>query len=303
MYDTLIIGSGPAGLTAAIYASRAGLRFAVAEKEYLGTGQIAFAERVDNFPTQYGIEGFELGEKMRSHAEQLGTEFIDGEVTALTDTENGWSITLADGSSLESRTVICALGASPRRLGIEGESELVGRGVSFCALCDGAFFEGKTVAVTGGGDTALSDALYLAKSCEKVYLIHRRSEFRANRTLADRVRKTDNIKLVLNAIPLEIQGSDKVTGVRFMQNGEERTIAADGVFVAVGTVPETSILSGIAELDERGFVKAGEDCVTTARGILAAGDIRTKQVRQVITACADGANAVYSVERYLNGCL
>ena len=303
MYDTLIIGSGPAGLTAAIYASRAGLRFAVAEKEYLGTGQIAFAERVDNFPTQYGIEGFELGDKMRSHAEQFGTEFIDGEVTALTETENGWSITLADGSSLESRTVICALGASPRRLGIKGESELVGRGVSFCALCDGAFFEGKTVAVTGGGDTALSDALYLAKSCEKVYLIHRRSEFRANRTLADRVRKTDNIELVLNAIPLEIQGSDKVTGVRFMQNGEERTIAADGVFVAVGTVPETSILSGIAELDERGFVKAGEDCVTTARGIFAAGDIRTKQVRQVITACADGANAVYSVERYLNGCL
>ena len=178
MYDIIILGSGPAGLTAAIYASRAGLKFAVIEKEYLGTGQIAFAERVDNYPGFYGTDGYSLGEKLREHAETLGTEFIEGEVAALAKSGSVWNISLSDGGKLEAKAVIYALGASPRKLGIKGESEYLGRGVSYCALCDGAFFAGKTVAVIGGGDTALSDALYLSKTAEKVYLIHRRDTFR-----------------------------------------------------------------------------------------------------------------------------
>ena len=300
MYDLIILGSGPAGLTAAIYASRAGLDFAVIEKEYLGTGQIAFAERVDNFPGFYGIDGCTLGDKLREHAEALGTEFIEGEVTALAKNGSAWEITLADGSSLEAKAVIYALGASPRKLGIKGESDYLGRGVSYCALCDGAFFAGKTVAVVGGGDTALSDALYLSKTSEKVYLIHRRAEFRANQTLADKVRAAENIELVLNAVPTEITGGENVESIAITQDGASRELAVSGIFAAVGTLPNTALVKGIAELDETGCIKACEDGATSAEGLFAAGDVRTKNVRQVITAAADGANAVISAGKYLN---
>lgn len=287
-------------MTAAIYAGRAGLDFAVVEKEYMGTGQIAFAERVDNYPGLYGIDGYELGEKFREHAEALGSKFIEGTVTAIARVAGAWEITFSDGCTTRAKAVVYAAGASPRKLGVKGESEFLGRGVSYCALCDGAFFADKTVAVIGGGDTALSDALYLSKTSEKVYLIHRRANFRANKTLADRVRATDNIELVLNAVPTEIFGSERVGVIRIMQEGTELTLAAEGVFVAVGTIPATSLLEGIAELDESGYVKAGEDCVTSAPGLFAAGDVRTKKVRQVITAAADGANAVFSAAAYLD---
>ena len=300
MYDLIILGSGPAGMAAAIYASRAGLDFAVVEKEYMGTGQIAFAERVDNYPGFYGIDGYDLGEKFREHAEALGTKFIEGTVTALAKVADAWEITFSDGYTIEAKAVIYALGASPRKLGIKGESEYLGRGVSYCALCDGAFFAGKTVAVIGGGDTALSDALYLSKTSEKVFLIHRRDTFRANKTLADRVIATENIEPVLNAVPTEITGGENVTGITVTQNGAERTIAAEGIFVAVGTVPCTALVKGIADLDEAGCIRAGEDGVTSAAGLFAAGDVRTKKVRQVITAAADGANAVISAGEYLD---
>ena len=300
MYDVMILGSGPAGLSAAVYASRAGMSFAVIEKDYMGTGQIAYTEQVDNYLGYYGIDGFSLGEKFREHAEALGTEFIESEVTELSRTDSGWKAVLSDGNITESKTVIYALGASPRKLGIAGEEEFAGRGVSYCALCDGAFFEGKTVTVIGGGDTALGDALYLSKTSEKVYIIHRRSEFRANASLVKKAEETANIEFVLEAVPSEIIGAESVMGVKYTQNGAEKTLITDGVFVAVGSLPNTALLSGTAELDDRGYVIADESCITSAEGLFAAGDVRTKAVRQVITAAADGANAVVSALDYIN---
>ena len=296
MFDLIILGSGPAGLTASIYAARAGLRFTVIEKEYMGTGQIAYAERVDNYPGFYGLDGYTLGEKFREHAEALGTKFNEGKVTALANADGVWSITFSDGCTTQTKAVIYALGASPRKLGIPGEAELTGRGVSYCALCDGAFFAGKAVAVIGGGDTALSDALYLSKSAEKVYLVHRRDTFRANKALTDKVLAVPNIQPVYKAVPAEIIGTDKVTGLR-LSDGE---LAVEGVFIAIGTVPNTKLLDGLSVLDGYGYIRAGEDGVTPAEGLFAAGDVRTKSVRQVITAAADGAIAVNSVCIYLN---
>ena len=300
MYDVMILGSGPAGLSAAVYASRAGLSFAVIEKDYMGTGQIVYTEQVDNYLGYCGIDGFSLGEKFREHAEALGTEFIEGEVTELSRTDSGWKILLSDGNITESKTVIYALGASPRKLGITGEEEFAGRGVSYCALCDGAFFEGKTVSVIGGGDTALGDALYLSKTSEKVYIIHRRSEFRASASLVKKAEKTANIEFILEAVPSEITGADSVTGIKLNQKGAEKNLSTDGVFVAVGSLPNTALLSGTAELDDRGYVIADESCITSAEGLFAAGDVRTKAVRQVITAAADGANALVSALNCIN---
>ncbi|WP_028516799.1 NAD(P)/FAD-dependent oxidoreductase [Ruminococcus flavefaciens] len=300
MYDVMILGSGPAGLSAAVYASRAGLSFAVIEKDYMGTGQIVYTEQVDNYLGYFGIGGFSLGEKFREHAEALGTEFIEGEVTELSRTDSGWKILLSDGNNVESKTVIYALGASPKKLGISGEEEFSGRGVSYCAICDGAFFEGKTVAVIGGGDTALGDALYLSKTAEKVYIIHRRNELRANASLVKKAEETENIQFVPESVPLEIIGAESVTGIKYTQKGTEKNMNTDGVFVAVGSLPNTSLLSGIADLDNRGYIIADENCITSADGLFAAGDVRTKVVRQVITAAADGANAVVSALDYIN---
>ena len=300
MYDVIILGSGPAGLSAAVYASRAGLSFAVIEKEYMGTGQIAYTEQVDNYLGYYGIDGFSLGEKFREHAEALGTEFIEGEVTELSRTDSIWKVVLSDGNIIESKTVIYALGASPKKLGIAGEEEFTGRGVSYCALCDGAFFEGKTVTVIGGGDTALGDALYLSKTAEKVYIVHRRNEFRANASLVKKAEETANIQFVLEAVPAEIIGDDSVTGIKLNQKGAEKNLSTNGVFVAVGSLPNTALLNGIADLDDRGYVIADESCITSAEGMFAAGDVRTKAVRQVITAAADGANAIVSALNFIN---
>ena len=300
MYDVIILGSGPAGLSAAVYASRAGLSFAVIEKDYMGTGQIAYTEQVDNYLGYYSIDGFSLGEKFREHAEALGTEFIEGEVTELSRTDSGWKVALSDGNNFEAKTVIYALGASPKKLGIAGEEEFAGRGVSYCALCDGAFFEGKTVTVIGGGDTALSDALYLSKTAEKVYVVHRRNEFRANASLVKKAEEAANIEFVLEAVPTEIIGAESVTGIKYTRNGTEKTLGTDGVFAAVGSLPNTSLLKGTADLDERGYVIADESCITSAEGLFAAGDVRTKAVRQVITAAADGANAAVSALNCIN---
>lgn len=299
MYETLIIGSGPAGTSAAIYASRARLSFAVIEKEYMGTGQIAYTERVDNYPGYYGTDGYTLGEKFREHAEALGTEFIDGEVIGFSRGENSWKVRLSDGRELEALTIIYAAGAHPKALDIEGEKEYLGRGVSYCALCDGAFYTDKTVAVIGGGDTALEDALILSKQAGRVYLIHRRREFRANKSLQEKVRACENIELILDAVPTGIIGSENVTGIKMLQGGIERELKTDGVFIAVGTVPNTEAVKDTVSLDSSGYIIAGEDCAASAEGFFAAGDIRTKRVRQVVTAAADGANAIVSVSEYL----
>lgn len=300
IYDTIIIGSGAAGLSAAIYASRSEMNFIVIEKIFMGTGQIAESERVDNYPGLYGENGYDLGEKFRSHAETLGARFIEGEVTKISPAKGIYTVYLQDGSEFETKTVIFAAGASHRKLGIKGEEELSGRGVSYCAVCDGAFYKNKVAAVVGGGDTALGDALYLSKIASKVYLIHRRDEFRANKSLCSKVAETENIETVMNAVPVEIFGDKRVEGIRINHNGREEALEVNGVFVAVGTVPGSEPLSGVVNMDSGGYIIAGEDCITSDKGIFAAGDVRTKPLRQVVTAAADGANSIYSAEKYIS---
>ncbi|MGN0574835.1 MAG: NAD(P)/FAD-dependent oxidoreductase [Ruminococcus sp.] len=299
MYDVIIIGSGPAGLSAAIYAQRAMLKGVVIEKEFMGTGQIAESSRVDNYPGLYGESGYDLGEKFRSHAEASGAEFIEAEVTEIISDSGHYVLKLSDGKVLETKTVIYAAGTYRRRLNIKGEQEFSARGISYCAVCDGAFYAGKSVAVIGGGDTALSDALYLSEMCEKVYIIHRRDSFRGSEALQERVKKTPNIELVLNAVPVEFLGDKLLSGVKYIHSGEEKTLNVNGSFTAIGSVPNTELLKGIAELDDNGYIIAGEDGITSAGGIFAAGDVRTKKLRQVVTAASDGANCVESVRNYL----
>ncbi len=295
----MIIGSGPAGLSAAVYAARSSLKFTVIEKEYLGTGQIAESERVDNYLGLYGENGFDLGEKFRQHAKVLGTQFTEGEVVKITPENGGYNLELADGGTVQTRTVIYAAGASHRRLDVSGSDRLSGKGISYCAVCDGAFYKDKTVAVIGGGDTALGDAVYLSGIAKKVYLIHRRDTFRANKRLCEAVAEKTNIETVLNATLTEIFGEKRVKAVGIQRDGKVETLDVDGVFVAIGTIPNSMVLKGVAELSPDGYVIAGEDCKTSAAGIFAAGDVRTKALRQIATAVADGANSVLSAEKYL----
>lgn len=298
IYDTIIVGSGAAGLSAAVYAARAELKFIVIEKIYMGTGQIAESERVDNYLGLYGENGFDLGEKFRAHAEALGTELVEGDVSKIIP-ENGIYKLITNEAEYEAKTVIYAAGASHRKLGIKGEEELAGRGVSYCAVCDGAFYKGKTVAVIGGGDTALGEALYLSDIAEKVYLIHRRDEFRGNKSLCSRVAAKENIEAVMSAVPEEITGESRVDGIVVSIDGNVKKLATDGIFVAVGTAPASSPLDGVVKMNDSGYIVAGENCITSDKGIFAAGDVREKPLRQVITAAADGANSVYSAEKYL----
>lgn len=296
MYDIVIIGSGPAGLSAAVYASRAQFSAVVAEKDYMGAGQIAASEQVDNYLGLPEINGYELGEKFREHAVSLGTEFFEGEVSGISKNAESYTVSFKDGSTLESRCIIYAAGTSYRRLEIPG-GELLG--VSYCATCDGAFYKGKTAAVVGGGDTALGDALYLSKIAEKVYLIHRRDTFRANRALQELVKKTPNIEVILNAVPTKVIGEKRVEGLEISVSGETKNFKVNGVFVAIGSVPNTGILNGICSLDKNGYIIADEDGITSADGLFAAGDVRTKALRQVVTAVSDGANCVLSAENYI----
>lgn len=296
MYDIVIIGSGPTGLSAAVYASRAQFSAVVAEKDYMGAGQIAASEQVDNYLGLPEINGYELGEKFREHAVSLGTEFFEGEVSGISKNAESYTVSFKDGSTLESRCIIYAAGTSYRRLEIPG-GELLG--VSYCATCDGAFYKGKTAAVVGGGDTALGDALYLSKIAEKVYLIHRRDTFRANRALQELVKKTPNIEVILNAVPTKVIGEKRVEGLEISVSGETKNFKVNGVFVAIGSVPNTGILNGICSLDKNGYIIADEDGITSADGLFAAGDVRTKALRQVVTAVSDGANCVLSAENYI----
>lgn len=299
MYDIIIIGSGSAGLSSAVYAQRAELKNIVIEKEYMGTGQIAESERVDNYLGLYGETGYDLGEKFREHALSLGTKFIDGKVCKIIPINNLYQIELSNGKIFETKTIIYALGAKHKKLNIKGETEFSGKGISYCAVCDGAFYKNKTVAVIGGGDTALGDALLLSGLSQKVYLIHRRDEFRANKMLQLKIKNTSNIELVLNAVPKKILGNKTVSSIIVNQNNNERKIDIDGIFVAIGSEPVSYLLKDIAQLDKNGYVIANEDGITSAKGIFVAGDVRTKQLRQVITAVSDGANCVISAEKYI----
>ena len=301
MYDVVIIGAGPAGLAASIYAKRAGLRAVTIEQSAVSGGQVLTTYEVDNYPGFPGINGFDLGMHFRQHADGLSCEFQEAEVLRVEDCEGGYLVTTSKGE-LRTKTVVAAMGAQHAKLNIPGEEELAGMGVSYCATCDGAFFRNRTVAVIGGGDVAVEDAIFLARSCAKVYLIHRRNELRAAKSLQEALFAADNVEIIWDTVVTEIKGQDQVESVTLqnVKNKEEKLLPVDGVFIAVGIVPVSQLLLGMDICDEKGYLIAGEDGVTGKPGIFAAGDIRTKKLRQIVTAVADGANAVTSAEHYLN---
>ena len=298
-YDLVIVGSGPAGLAAAIYAERARIRTLVIEKGMVSGGQVLTTYEVDNYPGLPGVGGYDLGTKFREHADNLGAQFAEDEVLRIEDAGDVKRI-VCEHETYEAKAVILATGASHRKLAVQGEEELAGMGVSYCATCDGAFFRKKVTAVIGGGDVALEDAIFLSRMCEKVYLIHRRDEFRGAKSIQEQVFSRENIEVVWDTVVERITGTEKVEAlaVKNVKTGEEREISVSGVFVAVGITPASQAFEGLVEMDH-GYIKAGEDCCTSCPGIFAAGDVRTKPLRQIITAAADGANAVTSVERYL----
>ena len=300
MYDVVIIGSGPAGMTAAIYAQRARLNTVVIEKQPMGGGQILNTYEVDNYPGLPLSGGFQLGMQFRKHAEASGAEFVQADVTGIQNEKDYKIIKTTKGEFL-AKAVIAATGARHRKLGVEGEEAFSGMGVSYCATCDGAFFRGKTTAVVGGGNVALEDALFLARNCEKVYLIHRRDELRGEKILQEQIRNTENIETLYSCEVKEIKGEGQVRSLDIYQKktSEVVNLAVDGVFIAVGIDPNTELYRGLVQTDQQGYLIADEDGQTSCPGIFAAGDLRTKQLRQVITAASDGASCVKSVERFL----
>ncbi|WP_287624985.1 thioredoxin-disulfide reductase [Clostridium sp.] len=300
MYDIIIIGSGPAGLSAAIYAQRACLDTIVIEKNGISGGQVLNTWEVDNYPGFPGVTGFELSRQFREHADKLGARVVQDEVVQVELSGNVKKV-VCEEETYEARCVILASGAHHRTLEVPGEEELRGAGVSYCATCDGAFFRGRTVAVVGGGDAALEDAIFLARMCEKVYIVHRRDKLRGAKRLQERLQALENVEFVWNSETAAIEGNGQVEALRLRQTkiGEERRLDVDGVFIAVGIAPESELYAGQLELDEQGYIRADESGQTSVPGVFAAGDVRTKALRQILTAASDGANCVASAERYL----
>ncbi len=297
MHDVIIIGGGPAGLTAALYCARSALETLVIEKYPLCGGQMLLTDIIDNFPASPPAGGFELAAHFKNQAAEAGAEFLNADVSHISD--GSVKTVCAGGKDHLSRTVIYAAGAVHKKLGVPGENELAGKGVSYCAVCDGGFFKDRTVSVIGGGDTALKDALYLSSICEKVYLIHRRNEFRGSPLLLKKCTETSNIEILRNTVCTAVTGHEKVTGITAVSENKACEIKCSGVFAAVGMSPVSDLLTEICDTDESGYILAGENCATSAEGIFAAGDVRRKPLRQIVTACADGANAAYSAREYL----
>lgn len=298
VYDVVIIGSGPAGLAASVYAQRAKLNALVIEKAMSG-GQVLTTYEVDNYPGMPGIGGFDLGMKFREHADDLGADFVTDEVLRV-EVDGNLRNVVCEEDTYVTKTVVIATGAAHRKLEVPGEEELTGMGVSYCATCDGAFFKNRTVAVVGGGDVALEDAIFLSRMCKKVYLIHRRDQFRGAKTLQEKVMMTEEIEILWDTVVDEISGTDQVEQLKLAnkKTGESSVLPVDGVFIAVGITPNSQVFESLVDM-EHGYIVAGEDGKTSVPGIFAAGDVRTKQLRQIVTAAADGANAITSVERYL----
>ena len=300
IYDLAILGAGPAGICAAIYATRAKLNTIWLDKKFVQGGQIVDTYEVDNYPGLPGITGLDLGEAMAGHAKKLGMKPQREPVRSI-EAEQGIKVIRTKKNEYRARAVIIACGATHRHLGIPGEEELSGMGVSYCATCDAPFFQDRTVVVVGGGNVAVEDAILLSRTCKKVYLVHRRDELRAEKILQECLFACKNVELIWDSIPLSIEGTDKVEALKIQnkKTQEESFIETDGVFIAVGIVPGTEKFKDLVKLDEAGYIVAGEDGITSEPGIFAAGDIRTKNLRQVVTAVADGANAVASAQRYL----
>ena len=321
MYDLIIIGSGPAGLSAAVYAKRAGQDALVMEKSPMSGGQVLTTYEVDNYLGMPGINGYDLGMKFREHADRMGVEFLETEVSGVERIKNrnryeentselvaasnsgageGFCI-VTDKGEYRAKTILAATGAVHAKLGVPGEEELAGMGVSYCATCDGAFFRNRVVAVVGGGDVAVEDAIFLARTSQKVYLIHRRDELRAAKVLQERVKNLSNVEILWDTVVDEILGEDQVKkiSIRNVVSGEKRELEMDGVFIAVGIHPNTELFENLVECDEKGYIIAGEDGATTEDGIFAAGDVRSKPLRQIVTAVADGANAIAGIQNFL----
>lgn len=300
MYDVIIIGGGPAGLTAALYALRAGKSVLVIEKNAFG-GQITWSPKVENFPTIESISGTELADRLTSQVMNQGADMELDEVTSV-EIKDGIKVVKTEfGETFEGKALIIATGAKPRMLGVQREEELVGAGVCYCAVCDGAFYKGHPVAVNGGGNSALQDAMLLSESCSKVYLIHRRDSFRGEAKLVDALREKSNVEFVLGSEITALKGEGELTGITVTDNsGASRDIAVDGLFVAIGHAPDNGIFAELMELDEGGYAASGEDCVTKTQGVFVAGDCRKKSVRQLTTAAADGSAAALNACRYLD---
>ncbi|OUO90262.1 thioredoxin-disulfide reductase [Gordonibacter sp. An230] len=299
--DVAVIGAGPAGLTAGLYAARAGLEAVLFERIAPG-GQLAQTEHMENYPGfPDGSNGFELAFAMKQHADRFGVNHVGEEVTSVDFTQNPKVLRTAFGE-YRAKSVIIATGARPRKLGLDLEEELQGRGVSYCATCDGSFFRGKSVMVVGGGNTAAADAIYLSRICEKVYLVHRRDKLRATAIYHKRLEDLPNVEFVWNAVPRKLVADEgALAGVRIemLETGEERDIAVSGLFVAVGTEPNTEFLDDALTLDETGYIVADETGATEVPGVYAAGDVRTKALRQVVTAVSDGALCAEEAAEYL----
>lgn len=301
VYDMIIIGGGPGGYTAALYAARAGLKVAVLEKLSAG-GQMALSHNIENYPGfEEGIDGFTLAEKMQAQAERFGAVSEYAEVTKLDLHSNPKVVETSEGTFL-GKTVVIATGASPRELGVSGEQELVNRGVAYCAACDGMFYKGKTVVVVGGGNSAAADALLLSRIAKKVILVHRRDTLRATKVYHEPLMNAPNVEFRWNSTVTELLRDNRLTGVRIQDvlTGGESEISCDGLFVSVGRKPATGLAEGQLELDGSGYIIAGETTQTSIPGVYAVGDVRTKLLRQVVTAVADGAMAVHMAEEYLS---
>ena len=302
VYDMLIIGGGPGGYTAALYAVRAGFDTLVIEKLSAG-GQMALTHQIDNYPGFVdGIGGWELADQMQRQAERFGAKTQNAEVRSVDLKASPKKVETSEGA-FYGKTIVLATGANPRELGVSNEKELVGRGVAYCAACDGMFYKGKTVVVVGGGNTAAADALLLSRVAEKVIIVHRRDTLRATKIYHEPLMRAENVEFRWNSVVMELLHEDKLIGVRLkdVQTGEETVLAADGVFVSVGRKPATELVADQVELDKGGYIVAGENTATNIPGVYAVGDVRTKLLRQVVTAVADGAMAVHMAEEYLAG--
>ena len=300
VYDMIVIGGGPGGYTAALYASRAGLDTLVIEKLGAG-GQMALTHQIDNYPGfADGVDGFELAQQMQRQAERFGAKTCNAEVRSVDLTANPKAIETSEGT-FRARTVVLATGANPRELGVAEEKDMIGRGVAYCAACDGMFYKGKTVAVVGGGNSAAADALLLSRIAKKVIIIHRRDTLRATKIYHEPLMKAENVEFRWNSVVTELVHEDKLSGLRLkdVQTGEVSEIAVDGVFISVGRKPATELVAGQIELDRSGYIIAGETTETNIPGVYAVGDVRTKLLRQVVTAVADGATAVHVAEEWL----
>ncbi len=298
MYDVVIVGGGPAGLTAAIYAVRANKKVLVLEATACG-GQIVNTSKIENYPAAPGITGLDFGQTLQKQAEDLGVEIEFESVEKIIDNDISMLV-ITEDDQYKARSVIIACGTEPRRLGLENEDNFTGSGISYCATCDGGFYRNKIVAVNGGGNSALHEALYLSEIAEKVFLIHRRNEFRGSADLVEKIKKKDNVELILNANIVGLNGDKKLKSITISHDNKTEELALDGLFVSIGRIPKAKGLIDGLKLTEGDYVKADESCTTNIPGVFVAGDVRSKEIRQLVTATSDGAIAAEAALRYID---